>query len=109
MLDVPPGRLDPTWVHAMERAGIDGFAITTNIDLGVAGPHPLDHARTLRCWTKLPIAVSGGFDTTDHDALTNNAWDILIVGRSITDALDPATAAQQLINHLTSRQPRTQP
>src|SRR5439155_23827903 len=39
VLDVPAGRLDQAWVHAMERTGIDGFAITTNIDLGVAGPH----------------------------------------------------------------------
>jgi 3-keto-L-gulonate-6-phosphate decarboxylase len=41
VLDVPHGRLDQTWVHAMERCGVDGFAITTNIDLGVAGPQPL--------------------------------------------------------------------
>jgi len=108
MLDVPPGRLDPTWVHAMERTGVDGFAITTNIDLGVAGPHPLDHAHTLRSWTRLPVAVSGGFGTADDIAVTNPAWDILIVGRSVTDAVDPATAAQQLINHITRRQPRTE-
>ena len=107
LLDLPDGRPDQRWVHAMERTGVDGFAITTNIDIGVAGPHPLDHARILRSWTRLPVAVSGGFGTADDIILTEDAWDILIVGRGITDALDPATAAQQLINHITSRQPRT--
>ena len=62
--DVPVQTLAATVISALvERTGIDGFAITTNIDLGVAGPHPLDQARTLRSWTRLPVAVSGGFDT----------------------------------------------
>jgi hypothetical protein len=40
MLDIPQDRFEPAWVQAMERTGFDGFAITTNIDLGVAGPQP---------------------------------------------------------------------
>jgi 3-keto-L-gulonate-6-phosphate decarboxylase len=108
MLDVPQGRGDQTWVQAMERAGVDGFAITTNIDLGVAGAHPLHLACTLRSWTRLPVAVSGGFGVADDAVHTDPDWDILVVGRSVTDALDPAAAATQLINHINSRQPRTQ-
>ena len=91
----------------MERTGIDGFAITTNIDLGVAGPHPLDQARTLRSWTRLPVAVSGGFGTADELIATRHDWDILVVGRSITEAVDPAAAAHQLINHIAAHSLRT--
>jgi len=107
VLDAPAGRLDQTWVHSMERTGIDGFAITTNIDLGVAGPHPLDQARTLRSWTRLPVAVSGGFGTADEVIATHHDWDILVVGRSVAEAVDPTAAAQQLINHITAHPPRT--
>jgi 3-keto-L-gulonate-6-phosphate decarboxylase len=105
MLDVPQSRLDPSWVHAMERTGVDGFAITANIDLGVAGPHPLERARTLREWTQLPVAVSGGFGTADEVVNTNPDWDILIVGRSVTDAVEPA-AAEQLMRHIDTLRPR---
>lgn len=105
VLDVYHGRVDQTWVHAMERIGVDGFAITTNIDLGVAGPHPLEQARLLRSWTKLPVAVSGGFDIADDVVNTDPSWDILVVGRSVTDAVDPAAAAKYLINHIKAPQP----
>ncbi|MFG1744849.1 hypothetical protein ACGFJ4_11805 [Micromonospora chalcea] len=52
----------------MEGPGVDGFDITTNIDLGVADFHPLDQAQLIRSWTKLPVAVSGGFEPTDLEA-----------------------------------------
>jgi 3-keto-L-gulonate-6-phosphate decarboxylase/transcriptional regulator with XRE-family HTH domain len=107
LLDVPHGRLDRAWVQAMERIGVDGFSITTNIDLGVAGPHPLDQAHAVRSWTRLPVAVSGGFDTTDDIINTIPAWDILVVGRSISDAVDPAAAARRLINHINTLRVRT--
>jgi 3-keto-L-gulonate-6-phosphate decarboxylase len=96
VLDVPDGRLSQTWVEAMQRIGIDGFAITTNIDVGVAGSSPLDHAAALRRWTRLPIAVSGGFETTDEAARRSDAWDVLVVGRSVTDAVNPTDAARQV-------------
>jgi 3-keto-L-gulonate-6-phosphate decarboxylase len=96
MIDVPEGRLVQGWVQDMERAGVDGFAITTNIDLGVAGFYPLDQAQLIRSWTKLPVAVSGGFEPTDVDASRRRSWDILVVGRGVTDSLDPAVAAQDL-------------
>jgi len=107
LLDVPHGRLDRAWVQAMERIGVDGFSITTNIDLGVAGHHPLEQAHAVRSWTRLPVAVSGGFDTTDDIIDTIPAWDILVVGRSISDAVDPAAAARQLINHISTLRART--
>ncbi|MDG4800500.1 orotidine 5'-phosphate decarboxylase / HUMPS family protein [Micromonospora sp. WMMD980] len=96
MIDVPEGRLVQGWVQDMERAGVDGFAITTNIDLGVAGFHPLDQAQLIRSWTKLPVAVSGGFEPTDVEASRRRSWDILVVGRGVTDSLDPAVAARDL-------------
>ncbi|SCE95628.1 3-keto-L-gulonate-6-phosphate decarboxylase [Micromonospora echinospora] len=97
MLDVPQGRLAEDWVRDMERAGVDAFAITTNIDLGVAGNHPLDQAELLRSWTQLPVAVSGGFEPTDMIVRDRRSWDILVVGRGVTDALDPVTAARDLV------------
>ncbi|MBB5111377.1 3-keto-L-gulonate-6-phosphate decarboxylase/transcriptional regulator with XRE-family HTH domain [Micromonospora echinospora] len=96
IIDVPEGRLAQGWVQDMERAGVDGFAITTNIDLGVAGFHPLDQAQLIRSWTKLPVAVSGGFEPTDVEASRRRSWDILVVGRGVTDSLDPAVAARDL-------------
>ncbi len=98
MLDVPPGRLSQAWVQTMERVGVDGFSITTNIDLGVAGPHPLEQSRQLRTWTKLPVAVSGGFGCSEE--LANPDWDILIVGRAVTDAIDPGIAADNLLTEI---------
>ncbi|MBN1172998.1 MAG: HEAT repeat domain-containing protein [Micromonosporaceae bacterium] len=100
VIDVPEGRLAQGWVQDMERAGVDGFAITTNIDLGVAGFHPLDQVQLLRSWTKLPIAASGGFEPMDPEAKRRHSWDILIVGRGITDAVDPAAAAHDLITFI---------
>ena len=96
VIDVPEGRLIQRWVQDMERAGVDGFAITTNIDLGVAGFHPPDQAQLIRSWTKLPVAVSGGFEPTDVEASRRHSWDILVVGRGVTDSLDPAVAARDL-------------
>lgn len=80
----------------MERIGVDGFVVTTNIDLGVGGDHPLAVARTIRTCSQLPVTVSGGFSPAD-DALTNSGdWDIVIVGRSVADAVAPADMAHQL-------------
>ncbi|WP_051173879.1 orotidine 5'-phosphate decarboxylase / HUMPS family protein [Amycolatopsis orientalis] len=86
------------WVTAMEHAGIDGLTVTTNIDVGIGSSTPLDAARELRAWTRLPVAVSGGFSTADSTVFTSPDWDILIVGRSVIDALDPATAATHLVD-----------
>jgi 3-keto-L-gulonate-6-phosphate decarboxylase len=80
----------------MERASV-GFAVTTNIDLGVGVQAPLTTARTLRGWTRLPVAVSGGFSPTDHAIITSRDWDIMIVGRSICDAVEPLNVARQFI------------
>jgi len=84
----------------MERCGVDGFAVTTNIDVGVASRHPLGAARLIRGWTRLPVAVSGGFGETDHSVITSLDWDILIIGRSVTEALDPKSAALRLTGAL---------
>ncbi|WP_231644719.1 orotidine 5'-phosphate decarboxylase / HUMPS family protein, partial [Sciscionella sediminilitoris] len=85
------------WVTDMERAGVDGFTVTTNIDLGIGNVTALDAARAIRTWTQLPVAVSGGFSTTDHAVFSNPNWDILIVGRSVADAVDPVTAAAHIV------------
>ncbi|WP_091629153.1 orotidine 5'-phosphate decarboxylase / HUMPS family protein [Amycolatopsis saalfeldensis] len=104
LLDVPV-KASHRWITEMERAGVDGFTVTTNIDVGIGSTTPLDVARELRHWTALPVAVSGGFSTTDSAVLASPDWDILIVGRSVVDALDPATAAKNLVElvHLSER------
>ncbi|MFD8497700.1 orotidine 5'-phosphate decarboxylase / HUMPS family protein [Amycolatopsis sp. NPDC059657] len=106
LLDVPINT-DHRWITEMERAGIDGLTVTTNIDIGIGSTTPLDVARELRTWTALPVAVSGGFSTTDTAIFSSKDWDILIIGRSIIDAIDPATAAKNLVElvHLNERQP----
>ncbi|WP_017975658.1 orotidine 5'-phosphate decarboxylase / HUMPS family protein [Actinopolyspora halophila] len=104
LLDTPV-TTSQRWVTDMERVGVDGFTITTNIDLGIGNTTALDAARTLRSWTQLPVAVSGGFSATDDSAFTNPDWDILIVGRSVADATDPASAASRILElaHSTER------
>ncbi|MFH9863015.1 orotidine 5'-phosphate decarboxylase / HUMPS family protein [Streptomyces sp. NPDC017202] len=101
LLDVPSHHVSAHWITDMEQAGVDGFAITTNIDIGVGSNHPLARSQALRSWTRLPVAVSGGFSSTDRTVLRSPEWDVLIVGRSVTEATHPTTAARlltQLIN-----------
>ncbi|WP_410813761.1 orotidine 5'-phosphate decarboxylase / HUMPS family protein [Micromonospora sp. 067-2] len=97
MLDVPGTAVSESWIRDMERAGVDAFAITTNIDIGVGTRRPLARVQAIRSWTRLPVAVSGGFGPSDRDVLTSADWDILIVGRSVTEGLDPELVAQQLV------------
>ncbi|WP_218125815.1 orotidine 5'-phosphate decarboxylase / HUMPS family protein [Sinosporangium album] len=97
LLDVPPLHASQQWVRDMERAGVDGFTITSNIDIGIGVSHPLARARAVRSWSRLPVAVSGGFSTTDLPVIVSQDWDILIVGRSITEAVRPRSAAEQLL------------
>jgi 3-keto-L-gulonate-6-phosphate decarboxylase/transcriptional regulator with XRE-family HTH domain len=95
-LDAPPEHARPSWLRDMERTGIDGFVVTTNIDLGIGGNHPLATARTIRACSQLPVAVSGGFSTADDTLTSSDDWDIAIVGRSVADAVAPADMAHQL-------------
>lgn len=97
MLDAGQHRVSRQWVRDMERAGIDGLTVTTNIDLGIAGSDPLNSARILRSWTQLPVAITGGFSPSDHALIASHDWDVLIVGRSIADAVDPASATRTLV------------
>lgn len=96
VLDTQRSHVDATWLRDMERTGIDGFVVTTNIDLGVGSNHPLDTARTIRSRSQLPVAVSGGFSATDDELTSSPDWDIAIIGRSIADAVAPADLTYQL-------------
>lgn len=104
LLDTPPATTH-RWVTDMERAGVDGFTVTTNIDIGIGSTTALEAAHTLRSWTQLPVAVSGGFSATDHAVFASPDWDILIVGRSVADAIDPSSAATRIVElaHHTER------
>jgi 3-keto-L-gulonate-6-phosphate decarboxylase len=97
VLDVPMRHVTQDWVQEMESVGVDGFAVTTNIDLGVAGSHPFAAAEKVRAWSRLPVAVSGGFSPTDQALLANPHWDIVVVGRSVAEAVNPKAAAAQVI------------
>jgi 3-keto-L-gulonate-6-phosphate decarboxylase/transcriptional regulator with XRE-family HTH domain len=108
LLDAPAVSLTQEWIREMERLGIDGFTVTTNIDRGVRGQHPLDNARAIRDWSQLPVAVSGGFSPTDHDIIASRGWDILIIGRSITEAVNPAQAAREIIDLVPDRGTRSE-
>lgn len=106
LLDVPALHASQHWVREMERAGVDGFTVTSNIDIGVGVGHPLARARAVRSWSRLPVAVSGGFSVTDLPVLASQDWDILIVGRSITEALRPKSAAEQLLKIIHAQRER---
>ncbi len=106
MLDIPTLHASQQWVREMERAGIDGLTVTSNIDIGVGVGHPLARARALRSWSRLPVAVSGGFSMTDLPVLASHDWDILIVGRSITEAVRPTAAAEQLLKTIRMQRER---
>lgn len=95
-LDVSTAHADAAWEPPMESAGVDALAVTTNIDLGVSGRTPLQAAQRLRRWTRLPVLVSGGFSAADRSTLSSPEWDILVIGRSITEAVDPAGALREL-------------
>jgi 3-keto-L-gulonate-6-phosphate decarboxylase len=84
----------------MVRAGVDGFVVTTNIDIGPAGRHPLRRAEQIRHWTRLPVAVSGGFTASDPAVIASPHWDVLIVGRSVTESLDPLRATHEIVDLL---------
>jgi 3-keto-L-gulonate-6-phosphate decarboxylase/transcriptional regulator with XRE-family HTH domain len=57
LLDVPTLHASQQWVREMEHAGIDGFTVTSNIDIGVGVGHPLARARAVRSWSRLPNAA----------------------------------------------------
>ncbi|WP_191838986.1 orotidine 5'-phosphate decarboxylase / HUMPS family protein [Catellatospora chokoriensis] len=105
VLDIPAAHANESWVRSMERAGVDAFAITTNIDLGVGVDDPMAGARLVRSWTRLPVSVSGGFSASDDAIVASRSWDILIVGRSITEAVAPATAAAGMLEAIHRLEP----
>ncbi|WP_378730738.1 hypothetical protein [Nocardia brasiliensis] len=84
----------------MERTGIDGFTVTTNIDLGVGANHPPMTSRTISTSSQLTVAVSGGFSTADEALISSYDWDIAIVGRSVAEAVTTADIADQLTSIL---------
>ncbi|RFS37688.1 hypothetical protein D0Q02_31175 [Micromonospora craniellae] len=106
LLDVPALHATQHWVQDMEQAGVDGFTVTSNIDVSFGAGHPLTRARAIRSWSRLPVAVSGGFSATDLPVLGSQDWDILIVGRSITEAVRPKPAAAQLVANIRSKRER---
>lgn len=80
-------------------------AVELRADIGIRSATSLEASRELRTWTGLPVAVSGGYTATDSRVFASPDWDILIVGRSIIDAVDPTTAAKNLVEliHLTEK------
>jgi 3-keto-L-gulonate-6-phosphate decarboxylase len=102
MLDIPVREATEESCRAAQDSGVDGFVVTTNIDLGMHGPYPIQVASRLRRWTELPIAASGGFSETELRALSHADCDILIVGRSVVEALDPEAAAHRICHAMRS-------
>ncbi|MBV9691894.1 MAG: orotidine 5'-phosphate decarboxylase [Ktedonobacteraceae bacterium] len=91
LLDVPL-EASQEWCAAVQKAGVDGLVITTNIDIGSDTPSAEQRAAIIRRWSELPLAVSGGFSPYDLPAMKNMECDIVIIGRSVVDAVDPKSA-----------------
>lgn len=96
VLDVPAQQASEEWCSSVQAAGVDGFVVTTNIDVGMHGPYPLHLASRIRRWTELPVGASGGFSEMELGSARQADCDIVIVGRSVVDALDPEAAARRV-------------
>jgi 3-keto-L-gulonate-6-phosphate decarboxylase len=62
--------------------------------------------RAVRGWTRLPVDVSGGFSATDYAIIDSAEWDIMIVGRSVAEAVRPAQAANEIVKLVHQRRVR---
>ncbi|MFD0556890.1 3-keto-L-gulonate-6-phosphate decarboxylase [Stackebrandtia endophytica] len=96
ILDVP-ATATLEWVREVESAstGVDGLCVSAETGLVPVGQAPLDRAEILRQHTRLPVAVAGGF--SPHDRLDHRDWDILIVSRAVTDAVEPQRVAADFV------------
>jgi len=97
-VEVPRNQADLSWCKMAQELGVDGVSIIRNIDATTNPKASWDRVKRIRRGCDIPIAVSGGFGASHIAAALNISWNIVIVGRAIVDAPDPASVLNQLVS-----------
>lgn len=76
--------------------GVDELCVHTGVDRQAHGDDPLTSLRRVRDAVEVPLAVAGGIGMATIGAVLEAGADIVVVGRSVTQAADPPAAARAL-------------
>jgi 3-hexulose-6-phosphate synthase len=76
--------------------GVDELCVHTGVDRQARGDDPLTSLRRVRDAVEVPLAVAGGIGMATIGAVLEAGADIVVVGRSVTQAADPPAAARAL-------------
>ena len=76
--------------------GVDELCVHTGVDRQAQGDDPLTPLRRVRGAVEVPLAVAGGIGMATIGAALEAGADIVVVGRSVTQAADPPAAARAL-------------
>jgi 3-hexulose-6-phosphate synthase len=80
----------------LEQLGVHVTGVHSGIDQQQAGHSPLEDLQLVRRSTHLPVAVAGGINIDNVDAILAEEPDTIIVGGAITSAENAAEAAQAI-------------
>ncbi|NOX76984.1 MAG: 3-hexulose-6-phosphate synthase [Gammaproteobacteria bacterium] len=83
-------------VRQLEQLGVHVAGVHSGIDQQQAGHSPLEDLRIVRRNTDLPVAVAGGINIANIDAILAERPETIIVGGAITSAENVAEAAQAI-------------
>jgi 3-hexulose-6-phosphate synthase len=80
----------------LEQLGVHITGVHSGIDQQQAGHSPLEDLQLVRRSTHLPVAVAGGINIDNVDAILAEQPDTIIIGGAITGAKNAAEAAQAI-------------
>lgn len=83
-------------VQQLELLGAHVAGVHSGIDQQMAGHSPLEDLQLVQRSTQLPVAVAGGINIDNVDAILAEEPDTIIVGGAITGAKNAAHAAQAI-------------
>lgn len=83
--------------------GVDELCVHTGVDRQAYGDDPLTPLRRVRDAVEVPLAVAGGIGMATIGAVLEAGADIVVVGKSVTQAADPPAAARALAAALRTR------
>lgn len=97
ILELPPEKSVSEWASFAEQNGVDGMAVIRNIDSSTPATDSIRRMRLLRKYAKTPIAISGGFTVEGIAKISDEPWDIVIVGRAITSSRNIAATVASIV------------